>query len=192
MRHAWTCTAAAALWLGGCGQLSFLTRPREPAPAPPPAADGGQAEYLAHTAVKTETAPPAPGAVDVALEWSRKYADASEQLVAEQRAGRELREQNRQLTEQAAKCQAQLAQTHKELAEANETLMQLGRETQDWKKQAGLVETILQAQKTQIDAMKKVLLLLGAEAGPTGGSSGPKQAVSAAGDAAHATRHSDG
>ena len=191
MRVAQTCgvvaAAAAAFWLAGCGQMSFLTRPREPAPAPQPPAESGNAEYLAHTAVKTDTAPPAPGAVDVALEWSRKYADASERLVAEQRAGRELREQNRQLADQVAKLQTQIAQSQRELAEANETLMQLGRETQDWKKQAALVETILQAQKTQIDAMKKVLLLLGAEAGPAGA----KQA-STAGATAHAAPQTDG
>jgi hypothetical protein len=201
MPNAWTWVVTAVVALAGCDQMAKFGM-REP--APPPAApapsvvpEGVQSEFLAHSAVKTDTGPSAPGAVDVALEWSRKYAESAEQLLAEQRANRDLRDQNRKLSDDAVKQQAQFAQSQKELAEANETLMQLGKELAQWRENVmGYRGEMLQLQKTQMEALKKVLLLLGAEIGPSGATPAGK-AVGAAGRGGagaeeHATARNDG
>lgn len=166
--------------------------PPPPAPAPLPSVvpDGGQ-DFLAQTAVKTDSGPSAPGAVDVALEWSRKYAEAAEQLLVEQRANRELRDQCRKQGEDSVKLQAQLAQSQKELAEANDTLMQLGKELAQWRENVmGYRGEMLQMQKAQMEALKKVLLLLGAEIGPVGAT--PAKTAATAGAGEHATARNDG
>jgi regulator of replication initiation timing len=170
MRHAarWILILAVAGGVAGCDHVTFEPlRPAEPAPKPaarPPAEDGGGADYMARSAVQGDEETAGQGAVDIALEWSKKYATAAEELVKSQKTVQELTEQNKKLRTELAGLQARLGQSQKELDEANEMLVELGKELREWKKNVlGFRDEVLQAQRTQLDAIRKILVLLGGE-----------------------------
>ena len=185
----WIGIGLAALWLAGCEQMSSMSwRRSAPAPAPAsPATAGpqpvvrkaGPADYLAGTAVKADSDAAGQGAVDVALEWSRKYAQASDALMTAQKEIKNLHEANKQLSAQTARTQIQLEQSQKELAEANDMLVEMGKELREWKANVlGFRNEMQQAQQVQMDAIKKIMVLLGGEVVPAGRSA-EKPAVSA-------------
>jgi len=178
MRTAWKWTGlwVVALWGLGCEPMGWS--PMQPAqqPAPVPAAaqakpasapDGGRADYLGASAVRGDEQTAGQGAVDVALEWSKKYAQATEQLLEAQKSEKELREENKRLLAQVAKLQVQADQSQKEVQEANEMLVELGKELREWKNNVmGYRNDMLQAQQVQMDALRKIMVLLGGEAAP--------------------------
>jgi len=184
----WIGLALAAWGLAGCDQLSFrpwahsadsAQAPAPPAPSQPVARKAGSADYLADTAVKADPEAAGQGAVDVALEWSRKYAQATDELLKAQKEIKDLHESNKQLAAQTARTQMQLEQSQKELAEANDMLVELGKELREWKANVlGFRNEMQQAQQVQMDALKKIMVLLGGEvAGPS--KAADKPAVSA-------------
>ena len=189
MRLAWKSLAllAAAAALAGCEQTGILTSPPAAPQAPEPRLQspeplvkpGGQADYMAETAVKGDDETPGEGAVDIALEWSRKYAEATEELLQSRKDSKELTEENKKLLAQAARLQMQLDQSQQELGEANEMLVELGRELREWKSNVlGYRGEMLQAHQVQMEAIKKIMVLLGAEMAPPETAAGDKQAAS--------------
>lgn len=172
----WTGLWIMALWGLGCEPMGW--GPSQPPAAPPPAAaaqarpatapDNGRADYLSSSAVRgDEQTAAGQGAVDVALEWSKKYAQATEQLLEAQKGEKELREENKRLLAQVAKLQVQADQSQKEVQEANEMLVELGKELREWKNNVmGYRNDMLQAQQVQMDALRKIMVLLGGEAAP--------------------------
>ena len=147
----------AAMAVAGC-QL-----PQEPLAAAPPPAQA-EADYLAKTALEGGDEKGADNAVDSALAWSEKYAQAVERLLTAQQQNRQLHEQNRQATAEVAKLQAELAQSRKELTDANAMLIEMRGALENWKRDVlGFRGEIRAAQGAQLEALSKVLKLLGGE-----------------------------
>jgi len=149
---------AVALAASGC---SFGTRRDEPAEGPP-ATD--QATYLKETAVAPDSQTETPTAVESALVWSEKYAKAVEEITRAQQENRRLADENRQLGQTIAGLQAELAQAQKELQDANSLLIDVRRANDKWKSDVlGYRDEMRSAHLVELDALHKVLRLLGGD-----------------------------
>ena len=126
----------------------------------PPAPSSPQAVQQRFVSADDEAA----SAVESALKWSKKY----EELLAETD---KLRQQNEQLTlekndlsTKLSTTEAQLDKTKKELYEANEFLKETHLELTSWKKDVlGFRDEIRGAQTAELQALTKILRILGAE-----------------------------
>jgi chromosome segregation ATPase len=145
--------------LAGCYDFSV------PEPAPPQNPPGqGDATYLPQTALADETQAEPETAVESALAWSEKYSKAVEKLLQAQQENRDLLETNKQLLGQQTKLQTELTQTKRELGDANAMLLELRGELEKWKKDIlGFRREIRTSQEAQLEALAKVLKLLGGE-----------------------------
>lgn len=125
--------------------------------------EGGDATYLLDATVRGETNE-GPSAVQSALVWSEKYAQAAEKLVRLQQVNQALEENNRKLLARIAKLQIDDQTSKKELNEANAMLIELREELTKWKANVlGFRQEIQTAQQAQLEALQKVLKLLGGE-----------------------------
>lgn len=149
------------LMLGGCD----LNKPdsaglavAEEAPSP-----SGQA-YLNKTAVRDENGKQTDNAVDAAMEWARKYAEVSskrDQLLQENRL---LTRKQQAHQQEVAKLKNELARAENELAQANTMLVEMKRELEKWKTSVlGFRDEMRQSQKAQLDALVRILTLIGGE-----------------------------
>lgn len=158
MRNAATVVLVLAVAAGGCSS-GFMGEEPEPTMEVPE-----QTPYLERAPVVEGTQPTTPTAIENALEWSQKYARSVEDLSRQQEANRKLADEKRLLAEQIAAAQAELARAHKELQEANNLLIAVRQENERWKANVlGHRAEILLAHKTEMDALVKVLRLLGGE-----------------------------
>jgi len=158
MRNVATVVLVLAVAVGGCSFGFMRDRPE------PIMETAEQTPYLEKAAVVESTQSTTPTAIENALEWSQKYARAVEDLSRQQEANRNLADEKRQLNEQIAAAQAELARAHKELQEANDLLIVVRQENERWKADVlGHRAEILLAHKTEMDALVKVLRLLGGE-----------------------------
>jgi len=124
---------------------------------------GGDA-YLNQTAVREETADQSNTAVDAALAWAKKYTQATEQCDRLREENRALRDSNQEYQQQLSKLQLELNRAEKELSEANAMLLEMREELRKWKTSViGFRDEMRQAQQAQLDAMYKILKLLGGE-----------------------------
>ena len=143
---------AAALAAAGCAEA------HDPANA-------SRAPYLQSGGL--QTADPTAGtgtAVDDALLWARKCAESLETLDQERQKNVKLAEENQKLAGQITKSQADLARAQSELAEANKLLVDVRQEVTKWKTDVlGFRDEIRKANQAQIEALAKVLTLVGAE-----------------------------
>lgn len=151
---------ATVLILAGCNDFNMFGKPAA-APVQPPPQPPGDASYLAKSGVQGDGA---DGAVDSALELSKKNAQLSEELLRSQQQRYELEERVRTTDSDNQKLKSQLELAHKELSEANQMLVDMRRELEGWKTNVlGFREEMREAQKSQMEALRKVLILLGAE-----------------------------
>ena len=151
---------ALLLALAGCSQWPQMSQ----SPSQPPGATAQKpaAPYLDKGLVKGDGGE--DGAVAAALAWSEKHAKLSEELLRVQQAKHDLEEVNRKLSAQVAGLQGESQSAQKELAEAHQMLQEMRRDLDQWKSNVlGFREEIRQAQQAQADALRKVLVLLGAE-----------------------------
>lgn len=163
----WTKTKIALLLLtltAGCRAVQERII-YEPAPAPPQAAaaptEQAGSEVLERRFANPDTQ---TDAVQSAVVWAQKY-----ELVLNQNA--ELREklnqltmQNSQLSRRADDANAELERTRKELTEANAFLQEMHVELNKWKSDVlGFREEMRLAQKAQLEALGRILQVLGAE-----------------------------
>lgn len=152
--------AAQPACLSNAPQSAATVKPAPP-PAGPPAADDS---YMRRTAIKYDANPQSGDAVESALVWSEKYSRAVEKLALLQAENRDLEEKNTRLADQGAKLQAELAQSQKELGEANALLLEMRTDLDKWKQNVlGFREEMRRAQQAELDALTKVLKLLGGE-----------------------------
>ena len=163
MRSAITFATAAAVLacLAGCRSWTW----RDEAPPPPPAAPvRTEAQYLQHATVAKETEAPLPTAIESALLLQDKYSRTLEDLNREQQRNRDLADQNQKVAASAAKLQSELAQAQQELTEANNLLVQMRQELDKWKSDVlGYREETRRAHEAELEALAKVMTLLGAE-----------------------------
>ena len=110
--------------------------------------------------------PPAAGptAVESAIELSQKYAELADKTTALQRENQTLIAENQRLRNELIPCQAKLAQAQKELAEANDLLIEMRIELNNWKADVlGFRNEVRESDKAQIEALLKILKVLGGE-----------------------------
>jgi septal ring factor EnvC (AmiA/AmiB activator) len=162
---AWLWAAVAAI--SGCGNWTYnppATTAHPPVTAAP--APAGDAAYLGKaSAVKSEGGADVASAVETALALSDKQVKLTDELLQAQQAKRDLEEVNRKLAGQSAKLQTDLDAAQKELAEANQMLVEMKKELEAWKGNVlGFRDEIRKAQKAELDSLRKILVVLGADA----------------------------
>ncbi len=124
----------------------------------------GDLDYLRKTAIHDETRAASDTAVDAALEWSKRYSEVSDQLARAGQDNRLLRKESVELKQQVTKLQTDLSLAETELQDANDMLMELQKQLENWKASVlGFRQEMRQAQRAQLDALTKVLKLLGGE-----------------------------
>ena len=105
-------------------------------------------------------------AVESAIELSEKYARLSDQNAALRQDNQRLGTDNESLRQQVASLETRLKQTQKELGEANDLLIELLTELNNWKSNIlGFRGEMRQAAQAQLEALLKVLEILGDPAG---------------------------
>lgn len=120
--------------------------------------------YLDKTAIKDETKTGTNNAVDAAMEWARKYAQVAAKRDELIRENRTLMKKQYESQQQIIKFQMELSRAEKELNEANEMLLEMRGELEKWKASVlGFRNEMRQAQKAQLNAMAKILMLVGGE-----------------------------
>ena len=111
-----------------------------------------------------ESVPQGPTAAGTAIELSEKYAKLADQAAALRMKNQDLTTENNQLKGQVVALDAQLQQTQKELTEANDLLRERLIELNNWKTNViGFREEIRGAEKAQLQALLKILKVLGGE-----------------------------
>ena len=150
------------LMLTGCMEMgqpaNSVARP-EPAATPPTVS---QREGTDPTRFQN----PATGqsALDSAIELSKKFAALSEDMTALQLQKEKLAVENSELKEQIARILPEAEQARKELSEANDLLVEMRIELNNWKTDVlGFREEIREADKIQLEALLKILRVLGGE-----------------------------
>ncbi len=105
-----------------------------------------------------------PTAVESAIELSKEYAKLSEEAAVLRRENQDLITMNRQHKDQNTALEAQLQQTQKELTEANDLMIEMRIELNNWRTDIlGFRDEIRQADTTQLQALLRILKILGAE-----------------------------
>lgn len=111
-----------------------------------------------------ESAQQSPTVVESAMELSKKYAKLSEEMAVLQQENERLIAENRHFKGQVAALEAQLKQTKQELAEANGLLTEMVIELNNWKANVlGFQEEMRDADTAQLEALLKILNILGGE-----------------------------
>ncbi len=143
----------------GCNPPQRPIRPMTTENAPNPQTGGSSAKRFQDTPLEGRTA------VESAIELSEKYARLSDQTVALREENKRLTADNEALLQQIAALEAKLKQTQKELGEANELLIEMLTELNTWKSNIlGFRGEMRDAAKAQLEALLKVLEILGGEA----------------------------
>lgn len=109
---------------------------------------------------------PASGqsALDSAIELSKKFAALSEEMAQMQVQREKLVVENNKLKAQVAELMPEAQQARKELAEANDLLVEMRIELNNWKSDVlGFREELRAADKIQLEALLKILRVLGGE-----------------------------
>jgi chromosome segregation ATPase len=105
-----------------------------------------------------------PSVVDSAIELSEKYAKLSDEASLLRQQNKDLITRNQLFEDQVAALEKQLKQTQKELAEANEILIETRVELNNWKSDVlGFREEMRDAESAQLEALLKILHVLGGE-----------------------------
>jgi chromosome segregation ATPase len=103
-------------------------------------------------------------AVKSALMWSQKYEELSVKTEKLREANDNLALENTDLKHKLSELDAELERTKKELAEANDFLQQMQIELTKWKSDVlGFRDEMRSAQAAQLEALQRVLRILGAE-----------------------------
>lgn len=128
-------------------------------PAPKPQSTAAAARRFQDDPLEGRTA------VESAIELSEKYARLSDQTIALRQENQRLVTENEDLLQRVNTLEAKLRQTQKELGEANELLIEMLTELNNWKSNIlGFRGEMRDAAKAQLEALLKVLEILGGEA----------------------------
>ena len=111
-----------------------------------------------------ESASQKPTVVESAMELSQQYAKLSEETAVLRQQNRDLTGTNQLLEEQVLALDAQLQQAQKELSEANDVVIAMQIELNSWKNDIlGFRDEIRDAETAQLEALLKILTVLGGE-----------------------------
>ena len=144
----------------GCTATPNMQRPSAAGePARNPNTNASTAKRFQDTPLQGRTA------VESAIELSEKYARLSDQSVGLREENQQLVTENETLLQQIATLETRLRQTQKELGEANDLLIEMLTELNNWKTNIlGFRGEMREAAKAQLEALLKVLEILGGEA----------------------------
>ena len=96
--------------------------------------------------------------------WAQKHRKLTEQYKSLQKENDKLKEDNKRLIRRAELSMKSLKRTEQELEEANELLIEMRKELDGWKTNVlGFREEINFVHKEQLEALEKILKLLGYE-----------------------------
>ena len=145
--------------LAGCAVLEepieIILRPLSSKPSPPPVATAKRFQ---------ESVPKGPTAVESVIDISERYVKLSEQMAELQQQNQNLTTENSQLKDRLATVEPQLEQTEKNLADAEKFLVEMRIELNNWKTDIlGYRNEIRQATKAELEALYKILVILGGE-----------------------------
>jgi len=147
--------------------LSGCTLPKAPHPALDGAAPPEPMVSQQNSSVAKRFQEPGPQgqtAVESAIELSQKYAKLSEEAAMLRENNRGFLTENSQLKQQLATLDAKLKQTQKELTEANDLLIEMRIELNNWKTNVlGFRDEMREAETAQLEALLKILNILGGE-----------------------------
>ncbi|NQT04029.1 MAG: hypothetical protein HQ580_18530 [Planctomycetes bacterium] len=105
-----------------------------------------------------------PTVVESAMQLSQQHAKLSEETAVLRQQNRDFNERNKQFKDQVVALEAQLKQAQKELSEANEILIAMRIELNNWKTDIiGFRDEMRGAEKAQLEALLKILKVLGGE-----------------------------
>jgi len=111
-----------------------------------------------------DSQPRSQTAVESAMALSARYAELSQQMTLIKENNQHLTDENQRLKESLVPCKSSLTQTEKELAEANDLLIEMRIELNNWKTNIiGFRNEMRDADKTQLEALLKILTALGGE-----------------------------
>ncbi|MCD4831045.1 MAG: hypothetical protein K8R02_04455 [Anaerohalosphaeraceae bacterium] len=111
-----------------------------------------------------DAAPNNQTAVDSAIELTRRLEKFTQELTETQRRSQKLAEENRKFKERLSVVEPELKQAKKELAQANDLLIEMRVELNNWKANIlGYREEMREANKAQMQALLKILKVLGGE-----------------------------
>ena len=146
--------------LGGCESVGVSANQRQSQAVPP----AENAEYLAKGAVRRDGGASQESAVESALAWSEKYLQAVEKYNKLADDNKELQRQLAERDLKISQLENQLRQSQKELTDANSLLIEMRGELNKWKSDVlGFRQEMRNAQQAQLDALAKILKLLGGE-----------------------------
>lgn len=149
------------LWLAGAGCTDPQGQSR-PGLATSPAqtsSNSAAARRFQDTPLEGRTA------VESAIELSEKYARLSDQTINLREENQHLIAENQTLLRQIDALETKLKQTQRELGEANDLLIEMLSELNAWKTNIlGFRSEMREAAKAQLEALLKVLEVLGGEA----------------------------
>ena len=112
-----------------------------------------------------ETASKGTTAVASAIELSEKYAKLSNEAALLRQENLDLITRNQQFKDRIVFIESQLQRSQKELNEANDLLVEMRIELNNWKTDVlGFRNEMRDAEKAQLEALLKILVVLGGEA----------------------------
>jgi chromosome segregation ATPase len=131
----------------------------------PPAPDSVKVQQSDSIAKRFEESnPQGPTAVESAIELSEKYAELSKESAQLWQKNQDLIAKNRRLEDRVVSLETKLQQTQRELTEANDLLIEMRIELNNWKSDIlGFRGEMRQAEKAQLEALLKILKILGGE-----------------------------
>ena len=137
----------------------------ESPPMQPPVAPASTAQPNAEIIERRFVSPDTQSdAVQSAVAWAKKYEEAIEQSAALREQQNRLALQNNEMSLRLEAANAELERTRKELAEANVFIQEMHAELNKWKADVlGYREEMRLAQKAQLEALSRILQVLGAE-----------------------------
>jgi len=147
-------TILIAITINGCSELQLTNQtPPQPQQNANTSKRFQQDEFQTDSPVKT------------AVEMSQKYASLADKHNLLKQKSNELSKQNNKLQEQLSSTTKKLKQSEKELNQANDLLIEMRIELNNWKKDIlGFREEMRNADKAQLNALLKIMKLLGADA----------------------------
>ena len=152
--------------MAGCTESSLpamsLGKQKRPAQGAVAAAPANNNMNMAAQRFQQASFTAEPNSSDPAM--TEKVAKLQEDLIAEQQKNSELIRVNTDLEERLKKADEELEQSNKELNEANDLLVKMRIEVANWKTDVlGFREEMREANLAQLEALYKVLTILGAD-----------------------------
>jgi septal ring factor EnvC (AmiA/AmiB activator) len=121
-----------------------------------------------NTAASSNTQAQQPTAVESAIALSDKYAKLSDEASTLRQEKQSLDSENKRLKDELQTCRSRLEQAQKELNDTNDLIVEMRVELNNWKNDVlGFRGEMRDAEKAQLEALLKLLKLMGGEPATT-------------------------